>query len=200
VATDMFTGIIECTGTIKRLVKEGSNIHMWVASPISQALKIDQSVAHDGVCLTVTHAEKEMHSVTIIEESLQRSHLASMTEGRLLNLERSLTLQTRLDGHIVQGHVDGVITCVEREDVDGSWRFRFQFPKEQAHLLIDKGSVCINGVSLTLIRPEVDTFEVAIIPYTFEHTNFHHIQPGDTCNIEYDIIGKYLARWRTLND
>lgn len=194
----MFTGIVECEGEIVHLVREGGNLHMWVTSPISHALKIDQSVSHDGVCLTVTEVLPDRHAATLIAESLQRSHFASVQEGRHVNLERSLTLETRLDGHLVQGHIDSRITCVDRKSEEGSWRFKFSFPVEHAHLLIDKGSVCINGVSLTVINPTRDTFEVAVIPYTFSHTNFRALRPGDTCNVEFDIIGKYLARWQSL--
>jgi riboflavin synthase len=194
----MFTGIVECLGEIRRVEREGSNVHLWVASPISGDLKVDQSVAHDGVCLTVTALTDGQHAVTLIEESLQRSHFRDTAPGRLVNLERALTLQHRLDGHLVQGHVDGLITCLERRDQDGSWIFRFGFDPQQAPLLIDKGSVCINGVSLTVVAPGRDQFSVAIIPYTFEHTTFRDLQPGMRCNVEFDLMAKYLLRWREL--
>ncbi len=192
----MFTGIIECTGEVTAVIKEGTNVHIWVRSPITSELKVDQSVAHDGVCLTVTALKPHEHAVTLIEESLKRSHFSSIRVGQQINLERAVTLQHRLDGHLVQGHVDGIITCVERQDREGSWLFTFQFDPAQAHLLIDKGSVCINGVSLTVIRPGTDQFSVAVIPYTFEHTGFSAIQKGDKCNVEFDLVAKYLARWR----
>lgn len=194
----MFTGIVECIGQIERVEKEGSNVHLWVVSSISDELKIDQSVAHDGVCLTVTSVEPGCHAVTLVAESLERSHFKNIKAGNAVNLERAVTLQHRLDGHIVQGHVDGVITCLKREDRDGSWWFTFQFSEEHAHLFIDKGSVCINGVSLTVIHPTRDTFSVTIIPYTIEHTTFGQLQPGDLCNVEFDLVAKYLARWREL--
>lgn len=194
----MFTGIIECIGHIEKIEKEGTNVHLWVKSSISDELKIDQSVAHDGVCLTVTSVEPGCHAVTLVAESLERSHFKNSKVGCPVNLERAVTLQHRLDGHLVQGHVDGVMTCTERLDKDGSWWFTFQFPKEQAHLLIDKGSVCINGVSLTVINPTRDTFSVTIIPYTIDHTTFGKLHPGDLCNVEFDLVAKYLARWRDL--
>ncbi len=192
----MFTGIIECTGEVTVVVKEGTNVHIWVRSPIAHELKVDQSVAHDGVCLTVTTLKPGEHAVTLIEESLLRSHFSSIKVGQPVNLERAVTLNQRLDGHLVQGHVDGLITCVDRRDREGSWLFTFLFNPEQAHLLIDKGSVCINGVSLTVIRPGFDHFSVAVIPYTFEHTGFSRLQNGDKCNVEFDLVAKYLARWR----
>ena len=194
----MFTGIIECIGTIQHVEVEGTNVHLWVQSPISDELQIDQSVAHDGVCLTVTALKPGHHAVTLVEESLRRSHFAGVQAGRRVNLERSVSLQRRLDGHLVQGHVDGVMTCLERSDRDGSWWFTFRYTPEQAHLLIDKGSVCINGVSLTVINPTRETFSVTIIPYTIEHTTFGDLQPGDRCNVEFDVVAKYLARWREL--
>ena len=192
----MFTGIIECTGEVTAVIKEGSNVHIWVRSPITSELKVDQSVAHDGVCLTVTALKSDEHAVTLIEESLKRSHFSGIQVGQRVNLERAVTLQHRLDGHLVQGHVDGLITCVDRQDREGSWLFTFQFDAAQAHLLIDKGSVCINGVSLTVILPGMDQFSVAVIPYTFEHTGFSRLQKGDKCNVEFDLVAKYLARWR----
>lgn len=195
----MFTGIIECTGRIARIRKEGTNVEFLVESPISHELKVDQSVAHDGVCLTVTAIEDGAHAVTLIEETLQRSHLGSAREGQLVNIERAVSLQQRLDGHLVQGHVDGLLECISREERDGSWIFRFRFSPEHAHLLIDKGSVCIDGVSLTVVRPDRDSFGVAIIPYTFAHTGFQRLQPGDRCNVEFDLVAKYLARWRELD-
>lgn len=195
----MFTGIIECTGRIARIRREGSNVEFLVESPISNELKVDQSVAHDGVCLTVTSLEPGAHSVTLIEETLLRSHFGSAREGQLVNIERAVTLQHRLDGHLVQGHVDGQLECLSRAERDGSWEFRFRFAPEHAHLLIDKGSVCIDGVSLTVVRPDRETFGVAIIPYTYAHTGFCRLQPGDRCNVEFDLVAKYLARWRELD-
>lgn len=195
----MFTGIIECTGRIARIRREGTNVEFLVESPISGELKVDQSVAHDGVCLTVTSLTPVGHTVTLIEETLQRSHFGMAREGQLVNIERAVSLQHRLDGHLVQGHVDGQLECLSREERDGSWVFRFRFAPEHAHLLIDKGSVCIDGVSLTVVRPDRETFGVAIIPYTYEHTGFCRLRPGDRCNVEFDLVAKYLARWRELD-
>lgn len=195
----MFTGIIETLGRVIEVEREGTNTHIRVQSNLSAELKVDQSVAHDGVCLTVTEVQGDTHAVTLIDESLQRSHFKAVQPGQIVNLERALTLQARLDGHLVQGHVDGMITCVSREDVNGSWIFTFRFDPSLAHLLIDKGSVCINGVSLTVVNPDDTTFSVAIIPYTFEHTGFKMILPGTVCNVEFDLVAKYLARWRTLD-
>lgn len=194
----MFTGIIECIGRIEDVRKEGTNIHVWVSSVISDELKVDQSVAHNGVCLTVTAVAPGRHAVTLVAESIDRSHFKSVQEGMPVNLERAVSLQHRLDGHLVQGHVDGVMICTDRQDKGGSWWFTFQFSSKQAHLLIDKGSVCINGVSLTVINPSRDSFSVTIIPYTMEHTTFGVLQPGDLCNVEFDLVAKYLARWREL--
>ncbi len=194
----MFTGIIECIGQIEKVNLDGTNVHLWVKSSISDELKVDQSVAHNGVCLTVTAVEPGCHAVTLVAESLERSHFSQVYAGQPVNLERAVSLQHRLDGHIVQGHVDGIMTCIDRQDRGGSWWFTFQFPKEHAHLLIDKGSICINGVSLTVINPTRDTFSVTIIPYTIDHTTFGNLQSGDLCNVEFDLVAKYLARWREL--
>ncbi len=194
----MFTGIIECIGQIEAVEKEGTNVHLWVSSAISDELKIDQSIAHDGVCLTVTNIKPGQHSVTLVAESLERSHFRNIQVGSPVNLERAVSLQHRLDGHLVQGHVDGVMTCTHREDRDGSWWFTFHFDPASAHLLIDKGSVCINGVSLTVIQPTRDTFSADDHSYTIDHTTFGTLMPGDLCNVEFDLVAKYLARWREL--
>ncbi len=194
----MFTGIVECTGVLQSAEKEGSNLHWWVASPVSDMLQVDQSVAHDGVCLTVTALRPGAHAVTLVAETLARSHLGLKKTGDRLNIERSLTLAKPLDGHLVQGHVDGIVTCIERRDVGGSWMFRFRFDPAHAPLLIDKGSVCLNGVSLTVIRPDRDAFSVTVIPYTLAHTTFRELQPGMACNVEFDLIAKYLLRWQEL--
>ncbi|HRW76750.1 MAG: riboflavin synthase [Lewinellaceae bacterium] len=196
----MFTGIVECLGRIEAVEREGTNVHLWVSSPISDELKVDQSVAHDGVCLTVTALQPGRHAVTLVAESLQRSHFREIKAGRPVNIERAVSLQHRLDGHLVQGHVDGVMTCIGREDRDGSWWFTFRFDPASAHLLIDKGSICINGVSLTVIQPTRETFSVTIIPYTIDHTTFGSLMPGDLCNVEFDLVAKYLARWRELDN
>ncbi len=191
----MFTGIIEQTGTIKQIEKEGSNYHFTIASPISSALKIDQSLSHNGVCLTVVSIENDTHIVTAIEETLKRTNLGELKPGDTVNLERAMLPSSRLDGHIVQGHVDATGQCTGIEKKEGSWYFEFRFPPDSATLLVHKGSVCINGVSLTVIEPSAESFKVAIIPYTFEHTNFKSLKPGDSVNLEFDIIGKYIGRY-----
>jgi riboflavin synthase len=194
----MFTGIIETTGTVEAIELLGSNHSFWIQSPISDKLKADQSVSHNGVCLTVEAVNQGHHKVTAILETMQKTNLGSWQNGSLINMERCLPANGRLDGHIVQGHVDATATCVFVEETSGSWFYHFQFPTEFAHLVIEKGSVCINGISLTAFNVSEDSFTVAIIPFTHDHTNIHAIQPGDTVNIEFDILGKYLARWRDL--
>lgn len=194
----MFTGIIEAQGTLVRIDREGSNIHFTLSSAISEELKIDQSVAHDGVCLTVVAIGGGRHQVTAIEETLKRSKLGDWVVGSAINLERAMKADARLDGHMVQGHVDATARCTAVDVRDGSWYYRFQYEPTEEHLLVDKGSVCVNGVSLTVVEPVGDTFSVAIIPYTYEHTNFHQLQAGDQVNLEFDIIGKYIARYARL--
>jgi len=190
----MFTGIIEASGTITRIEREADNVHFTVASPISTELKIDQSLAHDGVCLTVVAIDEGTHTVTAIRETLERTRLGEWKTGDTVNLERAMIAGARLDGHIVQGHVDAVGECLEVEEAGGSWYFTFRYALSPENLLVDKGSVCINGVSLTVVEPENNTFRVAIIPYTYEHTNFNSFTPGVKVNLEFDIIGKYIAR------
>ena len=190
----MFTGIIESFGIVKSLVWQGTNMNIEIESDISNELKIDQSLAHNGVCLTVVQQTPNTHTVTAIQETLDRSNLGQLQEGSLINLERAMQMNARLDGHLVQGHVDATAKCTERKTLDGSWYFTFSYPEEHATLLVDKGSICVNGVSLTLVNPTFNTFSVAIIPYTFEHTNFKQIEVGNTVNLEFDIIGKYIAR------
>ena len=190
----MFTGIIESLGRIEKILSDGGNKVFTVHSDISDELKIDQSLSHNGVCLTVTKLGDKNHEVVAIHETLQKSNLSQWTEDSLVNLERSLTLENRLDGHLVQGHVDCTTRCLEVVDEDGSWRFTFALPSAYRHLVVDKGSIAINGVSLTIILDEEDQFQVAIIPYTFEHTSFNQIRKGDLVNIEFDIIGKYIDR------
>ncbi|PSK91982.1 riboflavin synthase [Taibaiella chishuiensis] len=195
----MFTGIVESLGTIAVIRKEGSNVHFTVNSPISNELKIDQSVAHDGVCLTVVALDDHSHTVTAVAETLQKTNLADWQQGRTLNLERAMKLGDRLDGHIVQGHVDdGNAVCTGREEVDGSHLFTFEFPERFAALVIEKGSICINGTSLTAFNVGRNTFAVTIIPYTIEHTNFKHLQAGDRVNLEFDILGKYFLRMKEV--
>ena len=194
----MFTGIIETTGRVASLQKEGSNVHFTIESDISSQLKVDQSLSHNGVCLTVTALGDGTHTVTAVEETLQRSNLGKLRPGDALNLERAMRSDGRLDGHIVQGHVDTTGVCTGVEELDGSWYFHFEYAPNPDHLLVDKGSVCVNGVSLTVVNPTEKTFSVAIIPYTYEHTNFNAIRPGDAVNLEFDIIGKYIARYVRL--
>ncbi len=190
----MFTGIIEASGTITHIEREADNVHFTVASPISGALKIDQSLAHDGVCLTVVALAEGTHTVTAIRETLDRTRLGDWETGDTVNLERAMMAGARLDGHIVQGHVDTIGECLAVEEAGGSWYFTFRYALSPETLLVDKGSVCINGVSLTVVAPVDDTFKVAIIPYTYEHTNFNALAPGVKVNLEFDIIGKYIAR------
>ncbi len=188
----MFTGIIEAAGTITAIERERDNVHFTVTSPISGELKIDQSLAHDGVCLTVVDLKKGTHTVTAVRETLARTRLGEWEVGGTVNLERAMQAGARLDGHIVQGHVDTVGECLAVEDSAGSWYFTFRYGTDD--LLVDKGSVCVNGVSLTVVEPTNDTFKVAIIPYTYAHTNFRALRPGSQVNLEFDIIGKYIAR------
>jgi riboflavin synthase len=191
----VFTGIIETTGTLVNSLTEGSNIHFTISSPISHELRIDQSVAHNGVCLTVVALGSGTHTVTAIEETLQKTNLGALEIGSTLNLERCMPANGRFDGHIVQGHVDTTATCVAIEDKEGSWEFHFELETlEQGLLLVDKGSICINGVSLTVVKSVDKHFHVAIIPYTYTHTQFASLQIGEKVNIEFDIIGKYLQK------
>lgn len=190
----MFTGIIEALGEVTAVKREGSNVHITIASPISHELKVDQSVAHDGVCLTVTACDARTHTVTAIEETLRRTTIGSWRPGKLVNLERAMPADGRLDGHLVQGHVDTTGTCVHVEARSGSHHVYFEYALQPEYLLVDKGSICINGVSLTVVTPQAHRFSVAIIPYTWSHTNFHRLQPGERVNLEFDIIGKYVAR------
>ena len=190
----MFTGIIESLGEVKEVIASGSNKIFWIESPISSDLKMDQSVCHNGVCLTVEEITENMHRVTAIKETLKKTNLGSWKKTGLVNLERSMLMNGRLDGHIVQGHTDTIAICIDRTEVNGSWEYQFEFPKEFGHLVIEKGSVCINGISLTVFDVKKKTFKVAIIPYTFEHTNIKSVRPGKKVNIEFDIIGKYISR------
>lgn len=200
----MFTGIVEAIGVVRKVEKDRSNVHFILESPVSGELKIDQSVSHDGVCLTVVGVfpgetpGAYCHAVTAVEETLQRSNLAQWTAGTLVNLERCLPVGGRLDGHLVQGHVDTVASCVEVLETEGSWRITFRYAPTPDHLLVDKGSVCLNGVSLTVVSPQNDLFSVAIIPYTWDHTNFSRLRAGDPVNIEFDIIGKYISKYLSL--
>lgn len=195
----MFSGIIENMATVVAVKRDKENIDLTLECPFAGELSIDQSVAHNGVCLTVVALEGNTYTVTAMKETLDRSNLGLLKEGDKVNVERSMMLNGRLDGHIVQGHVDQTATCVDIKDAEGSYyfTFRYAFDKEMAkrgYITVDKGSVTVNGVSLTVCNPTDDTFQVAIIPYTFEHTNFHAFKVGSVVNLEFDIIGKYISR------
>ncbi len=195
----MFTGIIEATGRVVNVAPGGTNLDLTIETNITQELKIDQSVAHNGVCLTVVEIDGSRYKVTAVAETLQKTNLAGWKVGELVNLERAMKVGDRLDGHFVQGHVDCTGTCIEKKELPGSWLFRFRFPGEFAALLIEKGSVCVNGVSLTVFDITRTEFTVTIIPYTFEHTNFGTLKVGDVVNLEFDVLGKYLLRQQELN-
>ena len=191
----MFTGIIESLGKITDLKVDRGNIDFTIESDISKDLKVDQSVSHNGVCLTVTMTNNNTHTVTAVKETLDKSSLTNFSVNDLINLERAMKLGERLDGHLVQGHVDGVAKCIGVSVNDGSWIYKFEFDISNDMLLIEKGSICINGVSLTVFDIVENTFKVTIIPYTYENTSFKTLKEGDLVNIEFDMIGKYLARF-----
>ena len=190
----MFTGIVEAFGIIHSVETQGTNTTFWITSPLFTELKIDQSVSHNGVCLTVEEIKEAKHRVTAIEETLKKTNLAHWQKGTLVNLERCMTMNGRIDGHMVQGHVDTTATCIEKKDINGSWEFRFSFLKQFAALVIEKVSISLNGISLTIFNVDTTAFSVAIIPYTYEHTNIQQIEEGSTVNIEFDMIGKYVNR------
>ncbi|MCL6266555.1 riboflavin synthase [Flagellimonas myxillae] len=190
----MFTGIIETLGRVEKLEKEGENLHLTLSSEITSELKIDQSVAHNGVCLTVVAIEGNNYTVTAIEETLLKTNLRDLKEGQHVNLERAMVLGARLDGHIVQGHVDQTASCISIEEKDGSWIFSFAYDSSLNNVTIEKGSITVDGVSLTVVDSKKDGFSVAIIPYTYEHTRFYSYKLGTTVNLEFDVIGKYVAR------
>lgn len=190
----MFTGIIETLGTVIAVEKDLDNVHFSIASDISRELKIDQSVAHNGVCLTVVRLDENTHTVTAIEETLNKTNLGTLEIGSQVNLERCMQMNGRLDGHIVQGHVDQTATCVKKEELDGSWEYRFKYDASAGNVTVEKGSICVNGISLTVVGSTADEFSVFIIPYTHEHTNLNSVDVGSTVNLEFDIIGKYVAR------
>ncbi|HRN93827.1 MAG TPA: riboflavin synthase [Chitinophagales bacterium] len=192
----MFTGIIEATGKVEKLETESGNLHITVSSPISHELKIDQSISHNGVCLTVVACNAQQHTVTAIAETLRKTNLGELNIGDIVNLERCMVLNSRLDGHIVQGHVDQTAKCINIVEENGSWIFQFEYEPSPQNLVVEKGSVCINGISLTAFDVLDDVFKVAIIPYTFEHTNMKYLSEESFVNIEFDIIGKYVARLR----
>ncbi len=189
----MFTGIVEEVGTVVAVRNEGTNRHFTIRAELTPELRIDQSVAHNGVCLTVVALEGDNYTVTAVQETLDRTNLGDLAPGDGVDLERSLRIGDRLDGHMVQGHVDTVTECLTVDDLAGSWRFTFRTP-EQRHLLVQKGSICLNGVSLTIAELDDLRFSVAIIPYTFEHTVFKDLQAGHRVNVEFDVLGKYVER------
>lgn len=190
----MFSGIIEGLGEVVSIQKEQSNLHISVKANFTKELKVDQSVAHNGVCLTVVDIKNDIYKVTAIDETLQKTNIGLLNAGDILNLERCLKVGDRLDGHIVQGHVDQRAVCTKMEETDGSWTFTFEYDASKGNVTVEKGSVCINGVSLTVVNSQNNSFSVCIIPYTFENTNFKTIKPGTIVNIEFDIVGKYIAR------
>lgn len=190
----MFTGIIESIGKVKNIEKDGENYHFTFQSDISKNLKIDQSVAHNGVCLTVTSQNNIEHQVTAIYETIQKTNMSSLKIGSLVNLERCLKIGDRLDGHMVQGHIDDTVVCTKINEEDGSWRVGFEGENLNQKLIVNKGSICINGISLTVAKINKNYVEVAIIPYTYENTNFKQLKVNDMVNIEYDILGKYILK------
>lgn len=196
----MFTGIIEATGIVKEVILNGSNFTFWIESFLSNELKVDQSVSHSGVCLTVEEIAGNTHRVTAIDETLQKTNLATWNKGTIVNIERCLKMDSRLDGHMVQGHVDATGICTKKEEKEGSWEFEVGFPKQFAELIIEKGSICINGISLTAFNVKKKHFTVAIIPYTFAHTNMQTLNEGDKVNLEFDVIGKYILRRLSLKN
>ena len=194
----MFTGIIEKIGIVTDIISSENNISFWIKSPISDELSIDQSVAHNGVCLTVEEIIEGKHRVTAIQETLNKTNLKQWKKNSFINLERCLAMNGRLDGHLLQGHVDSVAICLEIVEKQGSWEYTFEFDPQFASLIIEKGSITVNGISLTLFNVTNQSFRVAIIPYTYEHTNMQHLTIGDEVNVEFDLIGKYINRMMEL--
>ena len=195
----MFTGIVEEVGKIRKLIKESTNLHIEVEARMTPELKIDQSVSHNGVCLTVVSIKDHQYTVTAIEETLNKTNLDHLAEGDFVNLERGMKIGDRLDGHIVQGHVDQTAKCTDVKDIDGSWQFTFEYDPSLNNITIEKGSITINGVSLTVVNSKRNSFSVAIIPYTFENTTFKKIEKGSIVNLEFDVIGKYVKRITELS-
>lgn len=194
----MFTGIIESLGTVKELRHDQDNLHLTISSAITPDLKIDQSVSHNGVCLTVVAIDSDSYTVTAIRETIEKTNLGDWKTGDSVNLERAMKLGDRLDGHIVQGHVDQTGICVSVENANGSWYYTFEYDEKLNNLTIEKGSITVNGVSLTVVNSKQNQFSVAIIPYTYEHTNFKNFEVGTKINLEFDVIGKYVARLHQL--
>lgn len=194
----MFTGIIKELGIVKEIEQDGTNIHIKIQAAMTKELNIDESVAHNGVCLTIVAIEDDVYTVTAIEETMLKTNLGDWNVGSAVNLERAMVYNARLDGHIVQGHVDTTGICTGIKEVEGSWYFSFEYAPNEAHLLVDKGSICVNGTSLTVVDPTDHTFSVAIIPYTYENTVFKDLKQGDKVNLEFDILGKYIAKYAKL--
>ncbi|GAA4403187.1 riboflavin synthase [Nibrella viscosa] len=190
----MFTGIVEAVGTVQHIESEGTNLTFHIASPITHELKVDQSVSHNGVCLTVTAVDGEIYTVTAVDETLKKTNLGRLQPGSLVNLERCMPANGRFDGHIVQGHVDQTGVCTQVQDQTGSWLFDFEYDPKAGNITVEKGSICINGVSLTVFDSRPTGFRVTIIPYTYEHTTFRDLQAGDQVNLEFDIVGKYIKK------
>ena len=190
----MFTGIIENTGIISQITAQGTNLTFELVSALAHELKIDQSVAHNGVCLTVTSVGEQSYSVTAVSETLQKTNLGQWQVGTTVNIERCMPAHGRFDGHIVQGHVDQTAVVRSVQDLDGSWLYDFEYDASAGNITVEKGSICINGVSLTVFNSQHNAFRVAIIPYTYEHTNFKQLRPGDVVNLEFDILGKYIQK------
>ncbi|MGZ3865252.1 MAG: riboflavin synthase [Bacteroidia bacterium] len=190
----MFTGIIEALGTVEKLQTEKDNLHIYCSCPFTNELKIDQSLSHNGVCLTVVDIKNNLYKVTAIRETLDKTNLSELKKGDVVNLERCMPANGRFDGHIVQGHVDQTAKCIERVEQNGSWTFTFEYEGSKQNITVEKGSITVNGVSLTVVNSHENKFSVCIIPYTFEHTNFKNIVAGSTANLEFDIVGKYVAR------
>lgn len=196
----MFTGIIETLGTVEEIRRDNDNMHVTVSAAITPELKIDQSVSHNGVCLTVVGIDNNKYTVTAIKETLEKTNLNNWKEGEIVNLERGMKMGDRLDGHIVQGHVDQTAVCKEVKEANGSWYYSFVYDDSLNNITIEKGSITVNGVSLTVVNSKANEFSVAIIPYTYEHTNFKNIMQGTVVNLEFDVIGKYVARLQQLKN
>ena len=190
----MFTGIIETLGTIQEIKKDKDNIHITIASSLTDKLQIDQSVAHNGICMTVVAIDKDLYTVTVIGETIKKTNISYWQTGDIVNLERAMKLGDRLDGHIVQGHVDQIGNCIVAKETNGSWYYTFEYDAALENITIEKGSITVNGVSLTVVDSGKNNFSVAIIPYTFEHTNFNSFKEGTKVNLEFDVIGKYVSK------
>lgn len=195
----MFTGIIETLGRVHEIRKDQNNLHVTVASAFTNELKIDQSVSHNGICLTVVAIKDSLYTVTAIDETILKTNISDWKEGDIVNLERGMKLGDRLDGHIVQGHVDQTATCIAIEEAHGSWNYTFEYDKSLNNITIEKGSITVNGVSLTVVNSKTDQFSVSIIPYTFENTNFKNFKTGTKVNLEFDVVGKYISRLYSIN-